>query len=218
MGCMRARVLYFGPCRQHAGCDEETIDLPGGTATVQDLLDRCCALHPGLAQARASLLVAVDREFASPAAGITGAEEIAVMPPVSGGAAGITLTTGKVSAAGLAESLAGTGEGAVATFEGVVRPEGPAAVSGHLDYDAYAPMAEAKLAEVAAEARRRFGILDLAIAHRHGPVPVGEAAVAIAVTARHRKEAFAACAFAIDRIKQIVPIWKLGEDACLRHG
>ncbi len=133
----------------------------------------------------------------------------------------ILLTEGKVGTDTLVRELSGHGEGAMATFEGIVRPEGPAAVSGHLDYDAYAPMAEAKLGQVAAEARRRFGILDVSIAHRHGPVPVGEVAVAIAVASKHRKEAFAACAFAIDRVKEIVPIWKMGEDACAQghsHG
>ncbi len=129
----------------------------------------------------------------------------------------ILLTEAPVSAEALARALGGNGEGAVVTFEGVVRPEGPAASAGHLDYDAYAPMAERKLSEVEAEARSRFGILAIAIAHRHGPVPVGEAAVAIAVCSRHRREAFEACAFAIDRIKQIVPIWKMGEDACAQR-
>ena len=130
----------------------------------------------------------------------------------------VLLTEGRINAEALAKALLGRGEGAVATFEGVVRPEGPAAASGHLDYDAYAPMAEAKLGQVAAEAMTRFGVLDLSIAHRHGPVPVGEVAVAIAVASKHRKEAFAACAFAIDRVKEIVPIWKMGEDACALHG
>ena len=130
---------------------------------------------------------------------------------------GILLTTGAVSAGALAEGLKGRGEGAIATFEGIVRPEGPAAEQGHLDYDAYTPMAEAKLKEVAREARERFGILDIAVAHRHGPVRTGEVAVAIAVASKHRKEAFAACAFAIDRVKEIVPIWKMGGDACA-HG
>ena len=125
-----------------------------------------------------------------------------------------TLTTRKVSARSLARRILGKGEGALATFEGIVRPEGPAAEHGHLDYDAYGPMAERKLAQVAGEARRRFPILDIAIAHRHGPVPVGEVAVAIAVTAKHRKASFEACAFAIDRVKEIVPIWKMGGDAC----
>lgn len=125
----------------------------------------------------------------------------------------VTLTTRPVSADALAKHLQGRGEGAVVTFEGVVRPEGAAGKAGRLDYDAYAPMAEAKLEEVAEEVRARFGVLGVAIAHRHGAVPVGEAAVAIAVAARHRKEAFEACAFAIDRVKEIVPIWKMGGDS-----
>ena len=128
----------------------------------------------------------------------------------------ILLTEGKVGAEPLVRELLGRGEGAVATFEGIVRPEGSAATSGHLDYDAYAPMAEAKLHQVAEEARKRFGVLDISIAHRHGPVPVGEAAVANAVLSKHRREAFAACSFAIDRVKEIVPIWKMGEDACAK--
>ncbi len=84
---MRARVLYFGPCRQHAGCDEETVDIPGGGATVGALLNRCCALHPGLASARSSLLVSVNLEFAKAETPLAGGEEIAVMPPLSGGLA-----------------------------------------------------------------------------------------------------------------------------------
>ncbi len=126
----------------------------------------------------------------------------------------ILLTKGRINAEALAKALSGRGEGAVATFEGVVRPEGPAAENGHLDYDAYAPMAEAKLKQVVEEAVARFKVLDVSIAHRHGAVPVGEVAVAIAVVSKHRQEAFAACAFAIDRVKEIVPIWKMGGDAC----
>lgn len=130
---------------------------------------------------------------------------------------GLLLTTSPVSADALAKTLAGRGEGALVTFEGIVRPEGEAARLGRLDYDAYAPMAEAKLAQVLAEARARFDILDIAIAHRHGPVKVGEVAVAIAAAALHRKAAFEAASFAIDRVKQIVPIWKMQGDACHDH-
>lgn len=213
---MKAMVRYFGPCRTQTGKDTEELDLGEG-ATVADLLEACCRRHAALAATRASLLVAVERELAPPSRRLKAGEEIAVMPPLSGGAGSVTLTTGKVSAEAISRTLLGRGEGALATFEGIVRPEGPAAESGHLDYDAYASMAEKKLSQVAEEARTRFGILDVAIAHRHGPVPVGEAAVAIAVTAKHRKEAFAACSFAIDRVKEIVPIWKMGGDACA-HG
>ena len=78
------KVLYFGPCRQHAGCDQEEVPLDPG-AMVKDLLDACCSRHPALAPVRASLLVSVDREFASAATVLKGPEEVAVMPPLSGG-------------------------------------------------------------------------------------------------------------------------------------
>ncbi len=213
---MKATVRYFGPCRLQAGRDTDAIELPA-PATVADLLDACCRLHPALQAAKGSLLVAVNQEFAGPDIPLAGGEEIALMPPLSGGAGAVILTTGRVAAGVLGKTLLGGGEGALVTFEGIVRPEGPAQAHGHLDYDAYGPMARRKLAQVADEARRRFPILDVAIAHRHGPVPVGEVAVAIAVTATHRKAAFEACAFAIDRVKEIVPIWKMGGDACAAH-
>jgi molybdopterin synthase catalytic subunit len=216
MARVRATVRYFGPCRLQTGRDWDAVELPQ-PATVADLLEACCRLHPALQAARRSLLVAVDQEFAGADTVLTGGEEIALMPPLSGGAGAVTLTRGAISVRPLADALLGRGEGALSTFEGIVRPEGPAAEHGHLDYDAYGPMAEKKLAQVADEARRRFDVLDIAIAHRHGPVPVGEVAVAIAVTAQHRKAAFEACAFAIARIKEIVPIWKMGGDAC-QHG
>ena len=91
------RVLYFGPCRLHADCDVEEVPLVAG-ATVGDLLQACCARHPGMAAARGALLVAVNQEFAKPDAVLKGTEEIAVMPPVSGGSGSITLTPGPVSA------------------------------------------------------------------------------------------------------------------------
>ena len=210
---MKATVRYFGPCRLQTGRDTDAVELPQ-PATVADLLEACCRLHPALQAVRRSLLVAVNQEFAGPETPLMGSEEIALMPPLSGGAGAVILTTGRVSAGVLGKTLLGQGEGALVTFEGIVRPEGPAAEHGHLDYDAYGPMAEQKLAQVADEARRRVAILDIAIAHRHGPVPVGEVAVAIAVTAKHRKASFEACSFAIDRVKEIVPIWKMGGDAC----
>jgi len=101
-----------------------------------------------------------------------------------------------------------SGNGGICTFVGTVRDNADGKSVLHLEYDAYAEMAEKKLADVAAEIKNKWGLDDVSIVHRIGKLEIGEAAVVIAVGAPHRKEAFAACQYAIDRIKEYVPIWK----------
>lgn len=204
---MRVRVLYFAACRQAAGTGEEEVDLPA-PPTVAGLWSALLARHPSLAGWEGKAKIAVDEELAGPDAPLRGGETVAVLPPLSGGMPEAALVDGPVSAAELAGALSRQGGGAVATFEGIVRPrEGDRAIAG-LRYEVYETMALRKLQEVAREAMERFRLIDVRIAHRRGFVPAGEAAVAIAVAAERREAAFEACRFAIERLKEIVPIWK----------
>lgn len=113
-----------------------------------------------------------------------------------------------ISAAALRDLVAGAGNGAVCTFEGTVRDHTGETLTSHLEYEAHAEMATKVFADIAAAAAQRWGVDDVAIHHRVGKLDVGEVSVAIAVAAEHRAAAFEACRYAIDRLKEIVPIWK----------
>jgi molybdopterin synthase catalytic subunit len=118
------------------------------------------------------------------------------------------IVDGPIDVAALAAEVVTDYDGAVCTFQGVARRFSRGREVVHLEYEAYPAMAERKMAEIADEARAKFGVERIAIRHRTGVLPIGEASVAIAVASPHRREAFAACQYAIDRLKQTVPIWK----------
>jgi molybdopterin synthase catalytic subunit len=124
----------------------------------------------------------------------------------------VQLTRDPIDFAALTEAVRSPHAGAVALFLGTVRDLTGDQVTEFLDYDAYPPMAEKKLAEIEAEVRRRWPVLEVALAHRLGRLTVGEVSVAVAVSTPHRADAFAACRFAIDTLKEVVPIWKKDTD------
>jgi molybdopterin synthase catalytic subunit len=208
------RILYFATLRQRAGGREERITLAEG-ATVADLKLRLGDLHESLRPALDSALVAVNREFALPEQTIADGDEIAVFPPVSGGA-GPTIfrvTEEALDLNTLLASLLLPSSGAACVFTGVVR--GRTAREGgrqtdHLEYEAYEPMAEAKMQQVADEIRQRWPQVEgVAIVQRVGRLAPGTPTVLIACTAAHRDTGvFEAARYGIDRLKEIVPVWK----------
>jgi MoaE-MoaD fusion protein len=200
---MIVRVRLFAQLRERAGARELSLELPEG-ARVRDALatDAVASLSAGL-----PLVMAVNREYADEDAPLSAGDELALIPPVSGGAgdAGephVAIVDGPLSLDALVECVRDPRAGAVVTFAGVTR-EVPS-----LEYEAYAEMALEQLRAIVAEAVARHGLCAAAAEHRVGTVPLSEASVIVAVSAPHRPEAFAGGREIIDRLKALAPIWK----------
>lgn len=199
---MRVNVRLFAVLRERAGSESLEIDLYDG-ATVADAIR---ALKPVAGEM--PFRVAVNREYASDSTPITEGDELAAIPPVSGGAPESTrVIRARVSAEpldldALSRSVGDPAAGAIVTFQGVTR-----AVDS-LSYEAYAEMAEPRIAAILRDCAEHHGLLAIAAEHRIGEVPLGEPSVIVAVSAGHRGEAFAGAREAIDRIKAEAPIWK----------
>jgi MoaE-MoaD fusion protein len=216
---MNIKVLFFGAARDLTGFPEERIDLMEGQA-VSDLRRRYETQFPHLEVMGVSLLVAVNQEFRPASWPLKDGDEVAFIPPVSGGHDGTSgrngsppadffvLTREPIPTARLADELKAAVDGAVVVFEGIVRDHSGDRRTLYLEYEAYEPMALTKLKEVGCEASSKFKIDRIGIIHRLGRIKIGETSVAIVVTAEHRRPAFEACHYAIDRLKQVVPIWK----------
>lgn len=203
---MKVEVLFFAAARERAGTDRATVELPG--TTVGELSALLAQRHPGLAALLPRLRFAVNRGFAKPGDLLKEGDEVALIPPVAGGS-GRCAVTGRPLDAGAVVALAASPErGGIVTFVGTVRSDSHGKKVQRLEYEAYGPMAVAKLEEIVAEAEAKWPGVRLAIHHRVGVLHVGEAAVVIAAAAPHRQEAFRACEHAIERLKQDVPIWK----------
>ena len=206
---MKVNVLFFGLTHDLTGFAQELVDLPEGES-LEGLWRRYEARFPGLRPVGDSLLLAVNQEIAKRSTPLRDGDEVAIMPPVSGGAGSdfFLITRDPIPVSLLANRLRAAKDGAVVIFEGIVRDHSRGRATLFLEYEAYEPMAISKLAEVGREAKERFAIDGIGMIHRLGRLEIGETSVAIVVTSEHRRAAFEACQYAIDRLKQIVPIWK----------
>lgn len=210
---MRVRVLFFGQLREIVGVAEEDAELSDG-ARVDDLFERYGRRFPKLAEFRSSIIASVNRECAAWSAPLFDGDEVAFLPPVSGGQQVAVLgdvfrlVREPIRSAEIVEKLKAPEDGAVVTFDGFVRNSFKGRKTLYLEYEAYDPMALAKMQEIGAQVRSQFPIHRLAIVHRLGRLEIGETSVLIAVSSPHRAEAFDACRFAIDALKRCVPIWK----------
>lgn len=206
---MKIKVLFFGFTHDLTGVREEQVELGEGE-NLQGLRRFYEHRFPRLAELAGSLLYAVNQQIADPLAVLHEGDEVAFMPPVSGGTDEdcYRITSGRINASEFAKSLRADSDGAVVTFEGVVRNQSGGQKTRYLEYEAYAGMAVRKMEEIGNEARRKFAINSVGIIHRVGKLEIGETSVAIVVTAAHRRPAFEACHYLIDRLKQVVPIWK----------
>ena len=209
---MRIRLLAFATAADTLG-PERDLDLPPG-ATVADLRDRLLADFPPLVRLWPRLAVAIDGRLARPEEEIPDGAEVALLPPVSGGApdrserARAALVEGPIDVSAVSSSVAGPGRGAIVLFLGTVRNAHAGREVAALAYSAYRRMAEEKLAEIVADLEAQGTDLRAAIVHRLGDVPVGEPSVAIAVASPHRAAAYEASRTALERLKAEVPIWK----------
>jgi molybdopterin synthase catalytic subunit len=200
---MTVRVRLFAVLRERAGREEIELRLPAG-ATVAEAL-ALLSRRPSLGDAleRLPVRAAVNREFAAAETRLRAGDELALVPPVSGGARPHARVSAEpLSPAVVADRVRDPRAGAIVVFEGVTREV------ERLEYEAYAEMAEERIAAILAACAERHSLLGAAAEHRVGPVPLGEPAVVVAVAAAHRAEAFAAAAEAIAAIKAEAPIWK----------
>jgi MoaE-MoaD fusion protein len=210
---MRVRVLFFGQLKEIVGAAQEDADLSDG-ARVEDLFERYGRRFPKLAEFRDSIAAAVNQEYAEWRAPLRGGDEVAFLPPVSGGQQAATvedilqLVREPIDARTITETLRAPADGALVVFDGFVRNNFKGRQTLFLEYEAYEPMAYAQMREILAHIRAQFPVHRVAIVHRLGRLEVGETSVFIAVSSPHRAAAFDACRYAIDALKRFVPIWK----------
>lgn len=205
---MRVTVRFFAAARERAGRASLDLELREG-ATVRELLAALVAQLPALEALLPRVRVAVAEEFAAPDDVVPAGAEVALIPPVAGGSGGLfRVQDAPLSLDEVVRAVAAESQGGLVTFTGAVRDHSHGKTVTKLEYEAYVPMAEKKLAEIGAEAAGKWPGTRVAVVHRVGTLLPGELAVVIAVSAPHRKEAFRACEYVIDRLKEDVPIWK----------
>ncbi|MGH9617892.1 MAG: molybdenum cofactor biosynthesis protein [Acidobacteriaceae bacterium] len=217
---MRVRVLLFGALKDESARENELMELPE-RATVEEFLRRFVVTAPKAKKFQQSLAIAVNREYALPTRVLEDGDEIALLPPVSGGCAEnisvacddrgsgwIRLQREAIDADALVAQVKEGESGAVVVFDGIVRNNTRGRRTLYLDYEAYEEMALGQMQSLADDAKQRFGVRRIALVHRLGRLQVGETSVLIAVASAHRAQAFDACRWLIDTLKKTVPIWK----------
>jgi len=204
---MKIRMRLFASLKDIVGRREVVLELPEGV-TASELLHRFAEDHPRLQALLPSLLVAVNREYVEGTRVLQDGDEVAFIPPVSGGVDLYEITESPLSLDALVAAVMQNTSGAVTTFLGVVREFARGRQVSYLEYDAYPEMATATMRQIGEEIRHRWPVDHIAMVHRIGRLTIGEASVAIAIASPHRREALEACAYAIERVKEIVPIWK----------
>ncbi len=201
-------LRYFAAMREALGRTSERLSVPAGT-TAAEILDRLVAEQPKLDRMRSVVMVMVNQSYASPSTALSDGDEVAFIPPVSGGAPGFyRVQESPINAREVEAMVMDAGAGAVVTFSGTVRDHGRGQSVSLLEYEAYAPAAERMMAQVGDEIAGRWPVIKVAMVHRTGALPVGEVSVVICISSAHRDAAFEASRYAIERLKEIVPIWK----------
>ena len=203
---MRVTIRYFAAARERAGTSSETLELHDA-ATVAEALAAVCARHPALQPVAQRLRLAVDQEFAAPESRLRDGSEVALIPPVSGGAGPHRIGPAAVAPEAPLREVAGADCGAVVSFVGTVRATNHGKRVVRLEYEAYPEMALRIFEQIAAQAREKWAAR-IAIHHRTGALEPGEISVVIAAAAPHRGDAFEACRQAIEALKKDAPIWK----------
>ncbi|MGB9029254.1 MAG: molybdenum cofactor biosynthesis protein MoaE [Acidobacteriaceae bacterium] len=218
---MRIALLAFGVLRDRLGTVGGSFELHSGS-TVADLIDLLSVAFPANTVPWSAIAVAVNQEYVSATHLLADGDEVALLPPVSGGSRkakpaqkpasqttpNIALTHYSIDASAITRFLKHGEDGAVVLFDGIVRNNSRGRRALHLFYEAYEEMALDQMRRLAAQALADYPIRDLAIVHRLGRLDIGETSVVVAVSSAHRAAAFDACRWLIDTLKQTVPIWK----------
>jgi MoaE-MoaD fusion protein len=204
---MRVRVLFFGMLKDLVGKSSDSLELPEG-ASVRDVLEHYLSRVPKLKTSLTSIAVAVNQQYASAETKLKNDDEVALLPPVSGGSGKALITRDVIRTSDVLSPMKRGEDGAAVVFEGVVRHQTRGRKTLYLDYEAYEEMALEQLESLAQRALKEFAVRDLAIVHRLGRLEIGETSVLIVVASVHRAAAFDACRWLIDTLKRTVPIWK----------
>ena len=216
---MQVRILFFGMLKDLAGRGSELLDLPEH-ATLGDVFIHYEEITPKLGELAASIATSVNQEFAGPDSVLKDGDEIAFLPPVSGGLQDserdlpepgqhhASIVREKIDSQAVLNKLRQPADGAAVLFEGVVRDNTRGRRTLFLNYEAYEEMALKQMDALAEEALQKFPVRDIALVHRLGRLEIGETSVLIAVASAHRAAAFDACRWLIDTLKRTVPIWK----------
>jgi MoaE-MoaD fusion protein len=215
---MRVRVVYFGILREMAGHEHEAVELTDG-ARLADLYSDLQQRVPGLSKFANSIALSINYEYATLDAPLHDGDEVALLPPVSGGAGDTSESSASVAsrtrlvrepinADQIARDLKAAEDGAVVVFDGIVRDHSRGRRTRYLEYSAYEAMAAAELEKLAQAALAQYPVRDVRIVHRLGKLQIGESSVLIVVTSAHRAAAFDAARWIIDTLKKTVPIWK----------
>jgi molybdopterin converting factor subunit 1 len=206
---VRIRVLFFGVLRDVTGLREDSIDVPDG-GRAASVFEHYSARFPRLREMSQSIVLAVNQKFCAPSVPLSDGDELAFLPPVSGGSDDnfFALTRDPIDAAALGRRILRGEDGALVTFEGVTRNNSKGRATRYLEYECYEPMALKTMAEIGGEIARSFEITRIAMMHRLGRVEIGETSVVVIATAPHRRPAFEAALEGINRLKRLVPVWK----------
>ena len=204
---MKATVRLFARLGELAGTRETDVALGEGLS-ARGVFALLCDRYPALAGLGDNLMYAVNAEYVSPDHPVRDGDELALIPPVSGGSDLFEITSQSLDPQRLVEAVRRDESGAVTLFYGVVRNNNLGRRVLYLEYDAYPEMATKMMREIAEEIKTRWPVTAIAIQHRTGRLEIGETSLLVAVSAPHRKEAFEACHALVDRFKEVVPIWK----------
>jgi molybdopterin synthase catalytic subunit/molybdopterin converting factor small subunit len=205
---MRVTVLFFGVLKEMLSSEKQTLDLPAGS-TVDAILEHYRELLPQRPKLWSTLAIAVNQSYAVKGCLLRDGDEVALLPPVSGGSGSlVSLVKEPIDSASLAAQVKHGEDGAVVVFDGIVRNNTRGRRTLFLFYEAYEEMALRQMRALAEEAVAVHGVRQVAMVHRLGRLEVGETSVLIAVSSAHRAQAFEACRWLIDTLKKTVPIWK----------
>ncbi|HEV1286959.1 MAG TPA: molybdenum cofactor biosynthesis protein MoaE [Bryobacteraceae bacterium] len=206
---MRIRVLFFGVLRDVTGLREDSIEIPEG-GLAASVFDHYSARFPRLGEMSKSIVLAVNQKFCAPSEALVDGDELAFLPPVSGGNDGniFALTRDPIDAATLARQVLRGEDGAIVTFEGVTRNNTKGRPTQYLEYECYEAMALKTMAGIGEEIARTHQISRIAMVHRLGRIEIGETSVVVIAAAPHRRPAFEASLEGINKLKRLVPVWK----------
>jgi MoaE-MoaD fusion protein len=214
---MRVQVLFFGVLKDIVGQAEDALELEEG-ATLADVLSHYEQKVPKIREVLHTLALSVNQHYAGPGAGLAEGDEVALLPPVSGGtsqemeandrAARAAIVRERIDSQAILERIKRPEDGSAVLFDGVVRNNTRGRKTLYLDYEAYEEMALQQMEQLAVGAMEKFGVRDVALVHLLGRLEIGETSVLIVVSSAHRGPAFEACRWLIDTLKRTVPIWK----------
>ena len=206
-------MRLFAALREAVGASEISVEIPEGEP-VSRLLGEALRQHPALANRCEGVVVAVNQEYVDQSTTISAGDEVALIPPVSGGAVSeaeavqVGVTPDPLDAMKIGESLKASSDGAVLTFEGIVRDNNLGRNVLFLEYEAYPDMAESVLRKIGRETLEDFDVGSIALWHRTGRLEIGETSLVVAVASPHRRAAFDACREAVEKVKALAPVWK----------